>query len=131
MPSQRGESPSRTTLLLRRAADSEVLLKVIGDALVGAHAAGVIRVINRRKMLVGRGGSELLGRPAEAAASDSMRHCHLAFRAGDFADSRTAVMGAGLDLHGRRRDAGKFPLDLSSSSINAEDGQLVTKWCVT
>ena len=56
MPSKRAETPSRTTLLVQRAADFEVLLEGVGDAVVGAHAAGVIRFIRRwKEMPFGRG----------------------------------------------------------------------------
>jgi hypothetical protein len=92
----------------------------------------VIRFINRWKVvLFGRDGSELVGRPAEAVASKSVRRGHLAFRAGYLTDPRTRVMGAGLELRGLRRAGTEFPLDLSLSSIYAEDGQLGPKWCAT
>jgi hypothetical protein len=40
-------------------------------------------------------------------------------------------MGAGLELRGLRRAGTMFPLDLSLSSIYAEDGQLVPQRCAT
>jgi hypothetical protein len=64
MPSKRGGSTSRTTVLVQRAADFEVLLEGVRNALVSAHAAGVIRFINRwKEVLFGRDGSELVAGP--------------------------------------------------------------------
>jgi 2C-methyl-D-erythritol 2,4-cyclodiphosphate synthase len=56
MPSKHGGTPSRTTLLVQRASDFDVLLEGVGDAVVGAHAEGVIRFIRRWKEVpFGRG----------------------------------------------------------------------------
>ena len=109
MPSTSGESTSRTTVLVQRAAHCGVLLEGAGDAPVGAHAAGVIRFINRRDgVLFGLGGSAPFGRLAEAVASESVRRRHLALRAGYLTDPRTRVMGAGLELRGLRRAGTSF-----------------------
>jgi len=130
MPSKRGGSTSRTTLLVQNAAECEVLSEGVRNALVSAHAAGVIRFINRwKEVLFGRDGSELVGRLAEAVVSKSVRRGHLAFRAGYLTGPRTRVMGAAVELRELRRAGTVFPLDLSS--IFAEDGQLVPKRCAT
>ena len=56
MPSKRGETSCRTTLLAQRAADFGGLLEVVGDAVVGVHAERVIRFSRRWKEVpFGRG----------------------------------------------------------------------------
>ena len=124
MPSPRGESTSGTTMRVQHVADFDVLLEGVGDALAGAHAARAFRFTNRwKEVLFGRDGSELVGWPAEAVVSKSVRRGYLAVRAGYLTGPWTAVLGAGVEPRGLRRAGTGVPLDFSSSSIFAEDGQ--------
>ncbi|HEY8717487.1 PAS domain S-box protein [Pengzhenrongella sp.] len=105
----------------------ESLLEAAPDAMVGVDQAGMIRFVNRQtEALFGYDRAELIGVPIETLVPEASRHVHPARREGYFADPRTRSMGAGLDLSGRRRDGTQFPVDISLSTIDTEDGLLVT-----
>jgi light-regulated signal transduction histidine kinase (bacteriophytochrome) len=57
---------------------------------------------------------------------DAMRDAHLGHRAGDEADPRPRPLGAGRQLAGCRRDASTFPAGISLSTIDTDEGLLIT-----
>jgi hypothetical protein len=62
----------------------------------------------------------------EMLLPELLRRVHLAHRASYAADPTTRLMGASLEVIGRRRDGTEFPVDVSLSSAQTEDGLLVT-----
>jgi PAS domain S-box-containing protein len=105
----------------------ESLLESAPDAMVGVDQGGVIRFVNRQtEVLFGYERDDLVGQPVETLVPESFREVHPAHRTGYFADPQTRAMGADLELTGRRRDGSEFPVDISLSSIETEDGLLVT-----
>jgi len=105
----------------------ESLLEAAPDAMVGVDRGGVVRFVNRQtEVLFGYDRADLVGQPVEMLVPESFRGVHPGHRAGYFADPRTRAMGAGLELTGRRRDGSEFPVDISLSCIETEDGVLVT-----
>jgi PAS domain S-box-containing protein len=117
---------SRDTALEQHAADFEGLLEAAPDAMVGIGRTGLIRFVNRQtELLFGYDRDDLLGQSIETLVLESFRKIHLAHRAGYFADPKTRLMGAGLQLTGRRRDGTDFPVDVSLSHIGTGDDVLV------
>lgn len=105
----------------------ESLLEAAPDAMVGVDATGAIRFVNRQtELLFGYTRDQLIGQPIETLVPESFRDVHPGHRADYFADPGTRAMGAGLELSGRRSDGTTFPVDISLSAIETEDGLLVT-----
>jgi signal transduction histidine kinase len=68
----------------------------------------------------------LLDQPVEFLVPEPARGGHAAHRDGYYARPSTRPMGAGLELMGRRKDGSEFPVDISLSPLETEDGLLVT-----
>jgi PAS domain S-box-containing protein len=105
----------------------ESLLEAAPDAMVGVDRTGTIRFVNRQtELLFGYDRDELVGQLIETLVPESSRNVHPGHRSGYFGSPGTRAMGAGLALSGRRRDGSEFPVDISLSSIDTEEGLLVT-----
>jgi PAS domain S-box-containing protein len=113
-------------------------LEAVPGAVVGVDRAGVIRYINgRAQSLFGYEPREVIGEQVEMLVPDSVRPDHPAHREVYFAGpgirrpepeqegtERKPAKAAGC-LRGRQRDGTEFPLNLSLSRVNTEDGLLV------
>jgi PAS domain S-box-containing protein len=122
--------PSRTAPL-------ESLLEVVPGALVGVDRSGTIRYANSHtEQLFGYDQEDLIGQPIETLVPESVRPGHPAHRETYFAGPGTRraqpESEAGLKpapsprcLRGRRRDGSEFPLNLSLSRLDTEEGPMV------
>src|SRR5664279_84507 len=104
----------------------EGLLEAVPDALVGVDHGGVIRFVNRQtELLFGYERGDLIGAPLEMLVPESVRSVHKVHREGYVAAPFTRIMGADLELRGRRRDGTQFPVDIALSHTDTDDGPLV------
>src|ERR1035437_3844221 len=88
----------------------EGLLEAVPDALLGVDHAGVIRFVNHQtELLFGYDRDDLVGAPIETLVPESVRSVHKVHREGYVAAPFTRIMGADLELRGRRRDGTQFP----------------------
>lgn len=103
------------------------LLDAAPDAIVAVDATGRITLVNAQaEALFGYSREELVGEPVDMLVPDSARELHPGRRAHYMANPLPRAMGAGIDLAGRRKDGTEFPAEISLSSIETEDGLLVS-----
>jgi protein-histidine pros-kinase len=102
------------------------LLESAPDAMVIVDGQGLIVLVNSQAVrLFGWARDELLGQPIETLVPPRYRGDHFKSRNGFFDRPKMRRMGAGLELQGLRRDGSEFPVEISLSPIETEDGLLV------
>jgi PAS domain S-box-containing protein len=105
----------------------EQFLEFAPDAVVGVGPSGLIALANQQaEALFGYTRDELIGHSVEALVPERFRDAHPGHRADYFEEPRTRAMGAGVELFAIRKDGTEFPVEISLSSIETEDGVLAT-----
>jgi len=103
------------------------LLESAPDAIVIVDVSGTMVLVNTQtERLFGYPRSELLGQSVDLLVPDRFRGTHGRHRSKFVADPNVREMGAGLALHGRRRDGSEFPVEISLSPLDTEDGTLIS-----
>ncbi|HLK69968.1 MAG TPA: PAS domain S-box protein [Bryobacteraceae bacterium] len=114
--------------LPRRLQQSEdmmmALLESASQAIISIDRRGRIVLVNRRaEEMFGYSREELLGASVEMLLPEGRRAAHSREREDYFDHPRPRPMGIGMDLGARRKDGTEFPVEVSLSSIETDEGR--------
>ena len=100
------------------------VLESAPDAMVIVDQNGEIQLANAAtETMFGYRSDELVGSPVDMLIPQRYRAHHPGHRTGFFTAPRARAMGAGLELAGRRKDGAEFPVEISLSPMETDDGQ--------
>lgn len=103
------------------------LLESAPDAVVVVDQQGVIQFVNSQtEKLFGYDRVQLIGEPVEILVPKRFRKKHAKHRDGYYGEHPTRPMGIGLDLFGLRKNGTEFPVEISLSPLETEEGLLVS-----
>lgn len=99
------------------------LLESTPDAIIIVNNAGRIVLVNSQvERLFDYQRSELIGKPIEKLLPARFQANHLKHRINYFEEPKTRAMGAGLELYGKRQNGTEFPVEISLSPLETEEG---------
>lgn len=109
-----------------RQAGFDELLESMPDAILMVDSSGcIVRTNGQAEQLFGYDRRDLVGCAIELLLPRRFQDGHVAHRRKFFGQPRTRAMGLGLELYGLRKSGQEFPVEISLSPLQTEDGLLV------
>lgn len=103
------------------------LLESAPDAIVIVDGTGHIQLVNAQtEKLFGYARAEMIGQPVEMLVPSRYRNQHAGHRHKYSESPRPRAMGMGLELYGIRKDGVEFPVEISLSPLETEEGTLLS-----
>ena len=110
-----------------RGVDVAWLFKSAQDALILMDRQGqILKVSGEAEKMFGYRYEELVGEPVERLIAERFRKDHLRHRTQYLSAPKTGPTGAVPELYGRRKDGSEFPIQISLSPIETDEGTLVS-----
>ena len=119
---------ARTEVRLQKAHERlRLTVESSPDAMVIADHEGLVTLVNSQtEKLFGYAREALLGKSIEMLVPERLRSKHREHRSGYAANPTVRPMGIGLELFGRHKDGSEFPIEISLSPFETDEGQFVS-----